>query len=243
MLSTPQGLAFAFRCEQPAGVPRIKQSCADNIGATDRVNVMIDFDADGKTAYNLTVSLSDSIEDAVVTDENQFSTDWDADWQHAVQKTPTAGASKSSCNGRSPACAAQTCRRRTVAVYFDRVIASRGERSATPPVFYGNQVFLSGYEKLEIARYRAQLLDFFPYVSVLQDLKNSGTEVSQRHGRILETRRQFPADGDAQPGLRPGRVGRTRRQLRRDRSVLFRQAPVLHRKTRACSILARRRTV
>lgn len=177
MLSTPQGLAFAFRCTQPPGVPRLKPITArDNIGAADRVNVMIDFDADGKTGYNFTVSLSDSIEDAVITDENQFSSDWDADWQHAVHETDEGWTVEILVPWTIASMRGADTPTRTVAVYFDRVVASRSERSATPPVFYGNQVFLSGYEKVEIAQYRAQLLDFFPYLSVLQDLKNPGTE-------------------------------------------------------------------
>ena len=65
---------------------------------------------------------------------------------------------------------------RTVAVQVDRVVASRSERSATPPVFYGNSVYLSGFERITIPQYRAQIFDVFPYVSALYDIKNPGSE-------------------------------------------------------------------
>jgi Domain of unknown function (DUF5916) len=177
LLSTPQGIAFAFRCEQPADVPRIKPyTPRDRIRNADRVNVMIDFDADGKTAYNFTVSLSDSIEDAIITSENQFSTDWDADWQHAVQEDAAGWSVEILLPWTIATMRGSDTPTREVAVYVDRVAASRNERSALPPVFYGNAVFVSGFQRMTIPQYRAQILDIFPYVSALYDIKNPGSE-------------------------------------------------------------------
>lgn len=65
MLSTPEGLAFFCKNRQPATTPRvIPRSLRDQGGNADRVNVMIDFDGDGKLGYNWTVSLSESIDDS-----------------------------------------------------------------------------------------------------------------------------------------------------------------------------------
>ncbi|MBL8299721.1 MAG: hypothetical protein JNN30_15400 [Rhodanobacteraceae bacterium] len=177
LLSTPEGIAFAFRCEQPAAFQRVKPfTPRDRIRNADRVNVNIDFDADGKIGYNFTVSLSDSIEDAIITEENRFNTDWDADWQHAVQEDADGWSVELLLPWTIASMRDSSAPTREIAVQVDRVLAERSERSAIPPVFYGNPVYLSAFERITIPQYRAQTLDLFPYVSALYDLKHPGSE-------------------------------------------------------------------
>lgn len=78
-LNPPMALQplVGFTLTQSDDYPRIRprqDTCAD------RVAVMIDFDADGRTAYSFGVDLSGSVQDGVVTNENQPATDWDTDW-------------------------------------------------------------------------------------------------------------------------------------------------------------------
>src|SRR5690606_37049443 len=83
--ATPEGLAIAFRNVQGADVPRTYQRTQrDQDAQVDRVNLMVDFDGDGRTGYNFTVNLTDGIQDATITNESRFSKDWDGIWQHAV---------------------------------------------------------------------------------------------------------------------------------------------------------------
>ena len=57
VLSTPDGLAVAFRNVQPPSVPRTQQRVQrDFEEQVDRVNVMLDFDGDGNTGYDFTIS-------------------------------------------------------------------------------------------------------------------------------------------------------------------------------------------
>ena len=87
ILATPEGLAVAFRNTQPAVVPRTRQRVQRDFEAqVDRVNVMIDFDGDGRTGYNFRVSSTDDVYDGVITNETQFNKDWDGNWQHAVSE-------------------------------------------------------------------------------------------------------------------------------------------------------------
>ena len=48
----------------------------------DTVN--IDFDGDGRTAYNFCISSTNGIGDGVFSNENNFNDDWDGNWQHAA---------------------------------------------------------------------------------------------------------------------------------------------------------------
>ena len=87
LLATPEGLAVAFRCDQPPGVPRTPQRVQrDFEDQVDRVNLMVDFDGTGRTGYNFVVSSTGGINDAVITNESDFNKDWDSNWQHAVSE-------------------------------------------------------------------------------------------------------------------------------------------------------------
>ena len=85
-LALPEGLAFFFENPQNTAVfpKRAARQPRDNAGGTDRVNVMVDFDGTGEAGYNYTLTRSDSIEDATISNENLFNADWDGLWYHAV---------------------------------------------------------------------------------------------------------------------------------------------------------------
>lgn len=83
LLSTPDGLVVGFTLTPSDDYPRIRPRQDTR---ADRVAVMIDFDADGRTAYSFGVDLSGSVQDGVVTNENQPATDWDTDWTWAVSE-------------------------------------------------------------------------------------------------------------------------------------------------------------
>jgi hypothetical protein len=175
ILATPQGLAVAFRNTQPANVPRTRQVTARDAGGPyDRVNVYVDFDGDGRVGYNFMVMLSDSIQDETITNENQFSTDWDGVWQHAVSEDADTWSvemlipwySAPMKNGRDG--------KRTIAVQLDRVIGSTGERVGWPAVFGGETRFLSVFTKMEIPEYSQSLLSVTPFAVVIADnVRNS----------------------------------------------------------------------
>jgi len=131
ILSTPEGLAVALRNTQPASVPRTQQRVQrDFEEQVDRVNVIVDFDADGRTGYDFRVSSTDDVYDSVVTDELQFNKDWDGNWKHAVGVDeagwtvevliPWYIASMRDAKGD----------KRTIKIYLDRIIGTTGERVA-----------------------------------------------------------------------------------------------------------------
>ncbi len=70
ILATPEGLAVAFRNIQPPSVPRTQQRVQrDFEEQVDRVNVMVDFDGDHRTGYDFTISSTNGIFDAIITNE------------------------------------------------------------------------------------------------------------------------------------------------------------------------------
>jgi hypothetical protein len=176
ILATPDGLAVAFRNVQPPSVPRTLQRVQrDFEEQVDRINVMIDFDGDHRTGYDFTISNTDGIADAIITNENNFNDDWDGNWRHAVVSTdeewtvevllpwhlaPMRGAGD----------------KRTVSIYLDRVVGSTGERAGWPLASFERPRFLSDFAPIEVVNFSQSLLAITPYVSGLYDNVGSSSD-------------------------------------------------------------------
>ncbi|MBK8284997.1 MAG: hypothetical protein IPK97_08920 [Ahniella sp.] len=174
LLSTPEGLAVALTARHPQGVVRVDSRVQrDFMDQVDRTNFMIDFDADGKSAYDFTISASNDISDEVITRENQFSKDWDADWQHAAHATEEGYSWEWLIPWSITSMKPPVDGKRTIAVYFDRVIGATGQRFATPKATYTQPRFVSDFTKVEIDAHEQSLLAITPYGVALADLKNA----------------------------------------------------------------------
>jgi hypothetical protein len=170
ILATPEGLAVAFRNNQPASVPRTRQVVQRDAGGPyDRVNLYVDFDGEGRTGYNFMVLLSDSIQDGTITNENQFSYDWDGAWQHAVTEDGDAWSVEMLIPWSIAPMKDGQDGKRSIGVQLDRVVGATGERVGWPAIFGGEQRFLGQFSKVEVPEYSQSLLAVTPYVSGLYD--------------------------------------------------------------------------
>ncbi|MEZ5467116.1 MAG: DUF5916 domain-containing protein [Lysobacterales bacterium] len=178
LLSTPAGIVIGFRCRQPEGVPRLRARTprdADIPG--DRVNVFIDFNADGETGYNFTVALSGSTQDATITNENNFSPDWDGDWKHRVAETDEGWSAEFLLPWTVAPMRDSSAPRRTIAIMFDRVLGSTKERSGYPAASFRRPRFISEFAKVDIDQYQASVFHVFPYATASRDFVDTRNEV------------------------------------------------------------------
>jgi hypothetical protein len=170
LLGTAEGIAIAFVVEQPHAVVRQHaQTPRDADIPGDRVNVFIDFNADGVTAFNFTVGLSGAVQDATLTNENQYSTDWDGDWQHAVHEAADRWTVEILLPWATASMHNSAAERRTVAVLFDRVLGVNNQRSASAAESFERSRFVSNFPHAEIAQFPQANFHVFPYVSLLGD--------------------------------------------------------------------------
>jgi hypothetical protein len=170
ILATPDGLAIAWRNLQPANVPRTRQVAQrDAGGAADRVNLYVDFDGDGRTGYNFTVLLSDSIIDATITNENQFSSDWDGIWTHAVTEDEQGWSVEMLLPWYIAPMQAGKDGRRTLGISLDRVVGATGERMSWPAIGFVEPRFLSVLAPVEVPEFSQSLLSVTPYVVGVYD--------------------------------------------------------------------------
>ena len=163
--ATPEGLAVAFRNLQPAGIERRRQRFQrDQGGPVDRVNLYVDFDGDGRAGYNFMVSLSDSIEDGVITNENQFNHDWDGAWRHAATEDEAGWSAEMLVPWHIAPMQKASSDTRRIKVLLDRVVGATGERVAWPAASFNEPRYLTAFEPIDVPRYSQSLLAITPYV-------------------------------------------------------------------------------
>jgi hypothetical protein len=170
ILSTAEGLAVAFRNTQPPSVPRTQQRVQrDFEDQVDRVNVMIDFDNDGRTGYVFTISSTDGIYDAILSNQVEFNEDWDGNWRHAVLNDEQGWSVEVLIPWHIAPMREAAGETRTLSVYVDRVVGTTGERVAWPLASFERPRFLSDFARIDVANHSQSLLAITPYVSSLYD--------------------------------------------------------------------------
>lgn len=170
VLATPDGLAVAFRNTQPPSTPRTKQRVQRDFDEqVDRINVMVDFDGDHRTGYTFTVSSTDGVYDAIITNESNFNPDWDGVWRHAVAEDDESWSVEVLIPWHIAPMRDAKGDTRTLRIYLDRVVGATGERVAWPVASFERPRFLSEFAPIEVASYSQALLAVTPYVSSLYD--------------------------------------------------------------------------
>lgn len=165
ILATDDGLAIGFRSTQPASVPRTRTRAErDQDAQADRVNVYLDFDADGRVGYNFTVLLSGSIVDGTITNETQYNDDWDGDWRHAVAEEGDTWSAEFLIPWHIAPMRSTEGATRRLGISLDRVVGITGERMSWPAISFREPVFLSVFEKVEVPKFSQSLFVVAPYV-------------------------------------------------------------------------------
>ena len=177
LLSTPEGIAVLITARQPRDVPRTKSRIVrDGSGQMDRMNFMVDFDGEGRSGFDFTVTAAGDIIDSVISNENQFNTDWDGDWQYAVHEDDNGYVIEWLIPWSTAPMKNSDAERRTIGVFFSRVIAATGERWAFPNAIWTRPRYLSDFHRVEIPQYRASLFTFTPYVVARRDIANNDSD-------------------------------------------------------------------
>jgi hypothetical protein len=176
--STPEGIAVAIRALQPLSIARTAPRVQRDFDAqVDRVNFMVDFDADGGNGFDFALSAGNDISDETIAQENQFNKDWDGNWQHAVKADDAGYQYEMLLPWHIASMKPGSDGRRRISVYFDRVVAATGQRFASPAASFTKPQFVSEFQVVEIDDHPASLLAITPYVVTSADLKNSSQDV------------------------------------------------------------------
>ena len=135
----------------------------------DRVNVMLDFNGDGRTGYDFTLTLTNGITDAVITSESKMNNDWDGVWEHAVSENEEYWSAEILIPWHITPMRKARDDKRTIGLYLDRVIGSTGERAAWPVAAFSRTRFLSEFNQVELPAYSQSLLSVTPHTLGIYD--------------------------------------------------------------------------
>ena len=176
LLSTSEGLAIAFVCDQPDPSSRRADSRPrDAQPNSDAVSAIIDFDGNSSRAYEFTVSAGGAQRDGIWSGENIFSSDWDGVWQSAVTNTDAGWTAEILIPWASVPAAKSRGQNRTIGLSFDRAVWNFGERYSYPAISFAQSRYLSDFAELQIASYQQSALSVVPYASVQYDFVGHNT--------------------------------------------------------------------
>lgn len=168
--SDERGLFFGFHVEQPSREPRTRHRTARDAQArADRVNLIVDLEGRGVTAYEFTLTISGGIQDAIVTQQRSFAYDWDGLWHYAVHEEAEYWSAEIHLPWAIAPMAEIVDGRRTIGVYVSRVLEARGQRYSHPGYDFEHPTFVADMARIEVAAWDRASLDLLPYVLIDHD--------------------------------------------------------------------------
>lgn len=177
VVALAEGLAVAITATIPRDQRVYGRSPrdADRMDA-DPVRIAVDFDGTGRAAYEFTVSLSGSVRDGIFQNQNEYSTDWDGTWFHAVAEDDNAWHAEVLIPWSVVPASERAASDRTIGIWITRYFKREGRGVAYPAIATNRPTFVNDFHRMQVPRYPASALDWFPYVSVSVDQLSDATE-------------------------------------------------------------------
>ena len=176
-----KGIYFAFINYQPKEKQTFQKHPRDSFYANaDRNYVIIDFNNNANIGYEFTVTLGDSIRDAIFVDENDFSDQWDAIWYAKTKSYDEYWISEflvpwdvaPMINIEGPY--------RDISVSLARWAFNENEVYNSPGLSFYKSPFLSKFKKLQVKNLNMQKtrIDFFPYASFTNNFIQDNRQIN-----------------------------------------------------------------
>ncbi len=176
-----KGIYFAFINYQPKEKQTFQKHPRDSFYANaDRNYVIIDFNNNANIGYEFTVTLGNSIRDAIFVDENDFSDEWDAIWYAKTKSYEDYWISEflipwdvaPMINVEGPY--------REISVSLARWTFSENEVYNSPGLNFYKSPFLSKFKKLQVRNLNTQKtrIDFFPYASFTNNFIQDNRQIN-----------------------------------------------------------------
>jgi hypothetical protein len=175
ILALPDALYASMRSELAPELRTHGHSQRDApILDADPAILFIDFEGQGKTAYEFTVSLSGSKRDSIILNQSELSRDWDANWDAAVHEDATGWTAEWRIPWSVAPDGSTRGSTRTLGIAAARYIKREAHRYSFPAVLQLSANFVRSFQRIEVPRYSTATLDWFPYLSLTRDtLENS----------------------------------------------------------------------
>ncbi|MCF2825937.1 MULTISPECIES: DUF5916 domain-containing protein [unclassified Pseudoalteromonas] len=178
VLMREEGIYIGFINSQPVDERVRVYSRKDEVPVADFNRVVIDFNGNGTSAYEFTVSLGEGYSDGVYTQGNQFNSEWDGIWHFSVAEDEQHWASEIflpwsiAVYVTDPNASA-----RNIGLSLGRVQKLRSEEISYPGVHWSQAGFASQLATLEVTTQpKPQQLTLIPQVASHYDVEQQHWE-------------------------------------------------------------------
>jgi hypothetical protein len=174
VVATPEGLAVWARAEVPPEIRSHGRSQRDAARMdADPIRLMVDFEGEGHTAYEFTISMANSVRDGVLAKGRPAPTyDWDGIWFHGAYEDERGWNAEWLIPWSSVPTSSGQGDERVIGVWFAQFIKRMAHGYGYPAISSASPNFIAGMHKITVPRYSTARLDWFPYASLSSDRLN-----------------------------------------------------------------------
>ena len=174
VLATPEGLAVWARAEVPPEIRSHGRSQRDAARMdADPIRLVVDFEGEGHTAYEFTISMANSVRDGVLAKGRQAPTyDWDGIWFHGAHEDERGWNAEWLIPWSSVPMSSGRGDHRVIGVWFAQFIKRMAHGYGYPAISSASPNFIAGMHRITVPRYSTARLDWFPYASLSSDQLN-----------------------------------------------------------------------
>ena len=182
--SNEKGIYIGIINEQPLSTQVSQKHPRDSWAVdADRISLIIDFNANANIGYEFTVSLGDSLRDAIWVNENDISDNWDAIWQAKTSQSenewfveyflPWGIAPMSNVNDEY----------RKIKLSVARKVHHLSKYFNMPGLWVEQSPFLSRMQEASVKNYKDESsnktnIDFFPYISATNNFIENNRKIN-----------------------------------------------------------------
>ena len=169
IFSNEKGIYFGFTNEQQIQTQTVLRHPRDKWWVdADRNFIMIDFDGNANTGYEFSITLGDTLRDAIWTNENEKSSSWDAIWYGKTYQTKKAWFSEVFIPWEVAPMSNLNVEQRKIKVSFMRKHHKANKFYSFPGSWYEQSPFLSNFSTILVENpsdIKTARVDYFPYLS------------------------------------------------------------------------------
>ncbi len=169
VFSDKNGIYFGIKNSQPADTRNNDTSPRDMNMTSDKNNIVIDFDGNGHSAYAFEVGSAGSIRDGIWNNENNYSSEWDGNWQARTSNNSSAWIVEIHIPWDIVSMKKNDQNMRTVKWYFSRSVAHNNQVYANVATVGSRQGFLTDFTALQIQDFVASSYQVYGYATARQD--------------------------------------------------------------------------
>ena len=167
--SNEYGLYFGIKNYQPIATRNNDISARDRGIGSDKIQILIDFDNNAITAYSFEVGSGGSIRDGIVSNENNFSNEWDGNWSAKTASTDDYWITEVLIPWDVVSMKQSQDDQREIRWHVNRTIADQNQQYGNVAININRQRFLSDFAIMTVADFASSSFQLFGYGIVRND--------------------------------------------------------------------------